>query len=151
MLNKQEKLSNVVIENMITEIDYNFRWNFQDVLKEMKLHTHKCQYLCYQNKEKLQEAEICSRNCFLPLLNSKKNISIIMENNKENFEKCKLNAEGTFAKDQGGYRRQVYKCLEKYTQDLDQSKDEIEYIYKGYMKNFEILLGPDVKGEEKKI
>ena len=140
MINKQEKLSNAVIDNMITEVDYKFRQNFQDVIKEMKSFTHKCQYLCYQNKEKLQDAEICSRNCFLPLLNSKKNISILIENNKENFEQCKLNAEGVYAKDAGGYRRQIFKCLEKYTQDLDQNKDEIEYIYKGYMKNFDILL-----------
>ena len=149
MLNKQEKLSNPVIDNMIIEIDYNFRMNFQDVIKEMKLLTHKCQHLCYLKQEKLQDAEMCSRKCFLPLLNSKKNISILLENCKENFEKCKLNAEGTFAKDQGGYRRQVYKCLEKYTLDLDHNKDEIEYIYKGYMKNFEILL--DKNEENKKI
>jgi hypothetical protein len=139
MIDINSPVNNVAIEKILLELDFSFRMNFQDLIKEAKLLTHKCQYLCYERKNSLLDAENCARNCYKPLLHAKKNISILIENLKENFEKCKFTAE-TGNKDLVGSRKEVKKCLNKYKTDLDGIKDEAEYIYKGYMKNFDSLI-----------
>jgi hypothetical protein len=145
MINKNEQLSSASIESVMIAFDQQFRLNFKDLIKETKLLTHKCQYLCYKNKEQLTEAENCARNCFKPLLYSKKNISTIIEGVKENFEKCKFNAEAKYGKDPASVRKHTQKCIKSYNEELNSKKDEVEYIYKGYMKNFDVLLSDSDK------
>ncbi len=138
-------VGNSEIEHAISQFDSSYRLNFSDFIKETKLNTHKCQFLCYQNKLNLVEAEECARNCFKPLLNAKKNISVLIEGKKEEFEKCKYQAESK-SKENWYVQKEVEKCVKKYFEEMAGIKEEIEYIYKGYMKNFEFLLN-----EEKKI
>jgi competence transcription factor ComK len=134
-----DPMTNINLEKRISDIDTNFRLLFENQIKEVKLLTHKCQYLCYLNNKTLLDSEECSRNCFKPLLYIKKNISTLVENQKEKFEKCKsdslANNKDTVNKNKG-----ILKCLEIYKQDLNKLKDEGEYIYSGYIKNFETLL-----------
>ncbi len=150
MFNTNEPLSDTMLDNTISEIDQRFRLNFSGLIKESKLNAHKCQYLCYKNKENLLEAESCARNCYKPILYSKKNISSLIENVKEAFEKCKFTAQ-SINKEQGLIRKEVLKCVNKYNIDLNGIKDEVEYIYKGYMKNFEVLLPKFENEGENKI
>ncbi len=147
MLSKDEPITKAEVDNTISKIDQNFRLNFHELIKEAKMKTHNCQFLCYQNNKNLLEGEVCARNCYKPLLYSKKNIASLMENTKENFEKCRFTAEN-LKKERLYLRKELMKCIDKYTSDLDGMKDEVEYIYKGYMKNFEVLMK---NGEERKL
>jgi hypothetical protein len=139
MLNKDDQLSDASIQKLVSECDSEFRLNFQDLIKESKRLTHKLQYLCYENKSTLLEAEECARNCFKPLLYSKLNITTLIENQKEKFEKCLFNAKNTHRENQA-IRKQTLNCLIKYKEDLNGLKDEAEYIYKGYMKNYDDMI-----------
>lgn len=35
---------------------------------------------------------------------------------------------------------EINKCLKEYQKSLDEKKEEIEFIYEGYTKNFEKLI-----------
>lgn len=150
MLGKEVPVHNPTIDNAVLELDSSFRLNFKDLIKESKLYAHKCQYLCYEKRNDLLEAESCARNCFKPILHSKKNISVLIENLKENFEKCRFTAQ-TVNKDETGAKKGIVKCLKKYQSDLDGLKEEVEYIYKGYMKNFDSLIAEAEKKEKNDI
>lgn len=150
MLSKDEVINEKLIENSILIIDQQFRLKFQDLIKESKLNSHKCQYMCYQKNLSLLDSEVCARNCYKPILYSKKNISILIENVKENFEKCKFTVESA-TKDNSVKIKDIGKCLNKYKTDLDGLKDEVEYIYKGYMKNYDLLFSEMQNENELKI
>ena len=137
--------SDTFIDQKVSEIDNKFRDSFTDNIIEVKKLTHKCQYECY-NKTNLHESEECARNCFLPMLFIKKNISKLIENSKEGLEKCKFNASSN-NNDGKYYNTKIFRCLKNYEDDIFKTKDEADYIYKGYLKNFSELL----KEENKKI
>jgi hypothetical protein len=128
------------IEKIISEIDHQFRFNFQDLIKETKLFTHKCQFLCYKDKTSLKESEECARNCFKPMLYIKKHVAGLVEKQKEEFEKCKFTAENQY-KESSAKNKALTKCIEDYSKELLKMKGEVEYIYKGYAKNFNELIG----------
>jgi len=125
-----------LIDYKIINIDKRYRELFKDYIIESKKLTHNCQFNCYNNKNvDLKESENCSRNCFLPMIHIKKNISKLIENCKENFEKCKQNANL-----EKSNRSKIDKCLENYEKDLMLNKEEAEYIYSGYLKNLNELM-----------
>jgi hypothetical protein len=129
-------LTDYYIDYMINENDKNYRKNFFDLIKTTKLHTHKCQYECYNNDTNdLTILEECARKCFKPLLYIKKNVSSLIENHKENFEKCRTTVRAKYS-DSKSINQELEKCIDSYNKALTNSKDEVEYIYKGYMKNF---------------
>jgi hypothetical protein len=102
--------------------------------------------LCFQNKKNLLDSENCARNCYKPILYSKKNVSILIENLKESLEKCRFDIQ-LKSDDVNMVKKETDKCLEKYKLGLNGIKDEVEYIYKGYMKNYDML----IQEAEKKI
>jgi len=139
-------LSDSTIDKSTMDIDKYYREKFGPLILEAKKQTHKCQYECYSNTENknLEAAENCARNCFMPMLHIKKNITILVENCKENFEKCKtLSISKTNSTRYDSSK--IYKCLDKYEKELTNTKDEAEYIYKGYMKNFDDLISEAAK------
>jgi hypothetical protein len=140
-------LSNASVDNFVSNFDAQFRLTFKELIKEAKLNTHKCQYLCYLNKKELVEAEECARDCFKPLLYSKKNISVLIEGKKEEFEKCRFSSESR-NKENNVNAKDIKKCLEKYQREMFGLKEEIDYIYKGYMKNYEGLISELEKGKK---
>jgi len=133
-------LSENFVNNKTTEIDKKYRENFKEYNIEAKRLTHKCQFECYNKiKENIYEAESCARNCFLPLIYIKKNISKISENCKENLEKCKFSASSN--NNDGRYEHnKIRRCLKLYEDELFKTKDEAEYIYSGYIKNFSDIM-----------
>lgn len=140
---------NVIIYKTL-EIDQKYRETFKEYIIEAKRLTHQCQYQCYDKiKDNLNDAEKCARDCFLPMIYIKKNISKLIENCKENLEKCKFNA--SFNNNDGKYdNNKVKRCLKTYEEDLFKTKDEAEYIYAGYMKNYADLI-KDSDSNDKKI
>jgi hypothetical protein len=131
-------LTDFNLDYLINEVDKAYRGNFFDLIKQTKLLTHKCQYECYNtNINDLNKLEDCARKCFKPLVYIKKNVSTLVENHKENFEKCKINARAKFSESKY-LNQELNRCVETYSKNLNNSKDEIEYIYKGYMKNLNI-------------
>jgi hypothetical protein len=142
-------ISTAAADNLISTLDSQFRLNFKDLIKQAKLNTHKCQYMCYTNKKELIDAEECARNCFKPLLYAKKNISTLIEIKKEEFEKCRFASESR-NKENSLNAVEIKKCISKYQNDLNGLKDEIDYIYNGYMKNYDTLLA-EFENTEKKI
>jgi hypothetical protein len=128
-------LTDYYIDYTISEIDKNYRKNFNELIKLTKSKTHKCQYECYNtNTNELDILEECARKCFKPLLYIKKNVSTLIENHKENFEKCRTNVRAKYS-DNNSINKELEKCIDTYSKALTNSKDEVEYIYKGYMKN----------------
>jgi hypothetical protein len=143
-------IPNSQIEESIVTYDSSYRLNFSSLIKEMKLKTHKCQLKCYESLTNLLESEECARNCFKPLLNTKKNISLLLEEKKENFEKCKTSCEIN-SKPNWYNLNKVNICLKKYYEEVSSLKEEVEYIYRGYMKNFEYLNDEKYQSEKKII
>lgn len=139
-MNSQINFSENVISYKTLEIDKKYRETFKDYIIEAKKLTHQCQYECYNKiKDNLSEAEKCARECFLPMIYIKKNISKLIENCKENLEKCKFNASSNIS--DGKYENnKVKKCLKVYEEELFKTKEEAEYIYTGYMKNYSELI-----------
>jgi hypothetical protein len=137
-------IPNSQVEESIASYDASYRMNFSNLIKEMKLNTHKCQLNCYENLsfKSLEDSEECARNCFKPLLNTKKSISLLLEQKKDNFERCKSSCESSSKPNWYNYKK-VTQCLNQYYQEVSSLKEEVEYIYKGYMKNFEYLLNTD--------
>lgn len=130
------------VEKQLDDIDKKFRLNFSKEIKEIKLKTHLCQFKCYNSDISLLDAESCSRNCFQPFLHVKKNATILIENNKEVFEKCKT----IVLLKQKQYKvvvKEMHDCLLKYQMNLNSNLDEIKYIYQGYMKNFDTLINDE--------
>ena len=137
-MKKNEEISDEFVNNFVTNYDKNYRNHFEQLIRENKKLTHKCQYECYENKQKLSEGEECARNCFQPLLFSKKNISYLMEGIKEHFEKCRFNSSqllGTPSKNNA-----LKNCILEYDEKMLGIKDEVEFIYKGYIKNFDEII-----------
>jgi len=139
-MKSQISFSENVINYKTLEIDQKYREMFKEKIIEAKRLTHHCQYECYNNiKDNLSESEECARNCFLPLIYIKKNISKLIENCKENLEKCKFNA--SYNNNDGKYdNNKVKRCLKIYEEELIKTKEEAEYIYDGYMKNYDDLI-----------
>jgi hypothetical protein len=63
----------------------------------------------------------------------------LMEKCRENFDKCKLKAHSSYT-DATTLNNVTQKCIKTYKEDLEKIKDEIEYLYQGYGKNFDTLL-----------
>jgi hypothetical protein len=145
MFNSENLTNDAVVDDQIAEIDKKFRLNFPDLIMESKMLTHKCQFLCYKNRTNLLDTEECARKCFQPFLHIKKNVSGIVENMKEKFEKCRTVARNKRGNSLGLLNKDIERCISSYIEDINKSKDEIEYIYKGYMKNFEVLLKDNEK------
>ncbi len=134
-MNKNEEISEDFINNFVNSYDKNYRLHFEQYIKENKKLTHLCQYECYNKIKKLLDGEVCSRKCFEPLLFSKRDISTIIEGVKENFHKCRFNASQQNAVNVRN--KLVKECMLDYDLKMKEKKDEIEYIYKGYLKNLE--------------
>ena len=132
-------VSDSLIDNSEMEIDRKYRNNFSSLIIETKKLTHKCQLECYSNNNNLEISENCARNCFSPMLFIKKNITKLTENCKEDLEKCKAHSVSKLHSAKYDSSK-IFKCLEKYENDLLKTKDEAEYIYLGYMKNFDDLI-----------
>ena len=137
-----EPANDFSLDYVIDETDKQYRNNFELLIIESKLKAHKCQYRCYENIKNLNDAEKCARKCFMPILYIKKNVSNLIENFKEEFEKCRTIGRSNY-KDNKSLRNELTKCVETYKKNLDGAKEEIEYIYNGYMKNFDDLLNND--------
>jgi hypothetical protein len=133
-----EPMTDFTLDYLIDEIDKKYRQNFAKLIIECKLNSHKCQTNCYEFAKDLDKAELCARNCFKPILYTKKNVANIIENLKEDFEKCRVTVRSNY-KEPKAINSQLDKCIEKYNKDLESAKEEIEYIYNGYMKNYEEL------------
>lgn len=124
-----------LVDLKVKIIDENFQQNFRLNIIEVKKLTHLCQYECYKGINDLNKAENCARNCFAPMLSIKKNTSKLIENCREDLEKCKFNASSN--NNDGKYNAiKIKRCLQVYEKDLLNTKDEAEYIYNGYIKNF---------------
>ncbi len=134
-----EAMTDFSLDYLIDEIDKNYRLNFSKLIIDSKFNAHKCQTTCYEFTKDLVKAETCARNCFKPILYTKKNVTNIIENIKEDFEKCRTTVRSNY-KEPKAINVQLDKCVQNYTNSLDATKDEIEYIYKGYMKNFDELI-----------
>jgi hypothetical protein len=134
-------VSDSTLDASVMDIDKNYRNKFCPLILEAKKQTHKCQFECYSNKDNitLELGENCARKCFAPMLQIKKNISKLVENCKENLEKCKANSVSKSNSSKYDSHK-IYKCLENYEKDLENTRDESEYIYVGYMKNFDELI-----------
>jgi len=128
--------SNNLIDYKILEIDKRYREKFKHQIIEAKKLTHNCQYLCYNSiRTDLNDAEKCAKNCFLPMIHIKKNIGSLIETSKDNFEKCKSTASNGNNKSEFEINK-IDDCLNIYQEELNKTKEEAEYIYAGYMKNF---------------
>ena len=73
------------------------------------------------------------------MLHVKQNISKLLDSSKEKLDKCKLNAK--LIKNEGKYENEkIIECLQIYEEDLFKTKEEGEYIFTGYIKNFSDLM-----------
>jgi ribosome-binding ATPase YchF (GTP1/OBG family) len=128
-------INDYTIDYIISETDKDYRKEFTGLIKETKLKTHQCQYECYKSDSNdLSILEECARKCFKPLLYIKKNVSTLIENHKENLEKCRVGVRSKY-NDARTINMEIERCIENYKKALNSSKDEVEFIYKGYMKN----------------
>jgi len=136
-MNKQDEISDDFINQFVKNYDKKYRLSFDSLIRDHKKSTHLCQYNCYETKQKLVEGEECARNCFQPLLFSKKNISYLIESIKEHFEKCRFNTSQlpTVQLRNNTLRN----CMLEYDEKMLAIKNDVEYIYKGYLKNFDEL------------
>ena len=128
------------IDYATINIDSEFRIKIEKSIINTKLLTHQCQYNCYNQNNTLINAENCARNCFKPLIFIKKNVTKLIENAKEKFEKCKINNKIKSQASAVLYNMEIRKCIYEYRGNLDEMKEEVEFIYDGYSKNFENLL-----------
>jgi len=149
-MKSQISFSENIISYKTLEIDQKYRELFKEYIIEAKRLTHQCQFECYNKiKENLSDAEKCARDCFLPMIYIKKNVSKLIENCKENLEKCKFNASSN--NNDGKYdNNKVKRCLKIYEEELFKTKDESEYIYSGYMKNYADVI-KNVENNQNKI
>ena len=139
-MNKGEFLDDISFEILSNKIDSDFRVKIEKSILNTKLLTHKCQLNCYNQYNSLIKAEECAQNCFKPMIFIKKNVSNLIENAKEKLEKCKVNNKINNQTSSVFHNMEIRKCLIDYSRNLDEKKEEIEFIYDGYCKNFEELL-----------
>ncbi len=139
-MNTEKSFSENYINNITEEIDQKYRETFKDLIIEAKRLTHQCQYECYDKiKKDLLAAENCARECFMPMIYIKKNIAKLIENCKEDLEKCKFFASSN--NNDGKYENyKIKRCIKLYEEELHKTKDEAEYIYAGYLKNYPDLM-----------
>ncbi len=139
-MNDEKNFTENLIDYDVLKINKKYRESFGELIIESKKLTHECQLECYNKiKKDLKEAEKCSRNCFLPMIHIKKNITKLMESSEENLEQCKT--KSLLNKFDVKYdRSKIIECLTKYEEDLFKTRDESKYIYSGYMKNFSSLI-----------
>ena len=139
-MNKGEFIDDMTFEQVANSVDAEFRIKIEKSILNAKLLTHKCQFKCYSDNSKLGTAENCARNCFKPMIFIKKNVTRLMENTKEKLEKCKVNNKINSQNYASLYNMEQKKCFVEYTKNLDDLKDEVEFIYEGYCKNFDKLM-----------
>lgn len=139
-MNKGEILDDAGLDKLVDKHDSLFRISFEKNILNTKLLTHKCQYLCYNSNTSILKAEECARNCYKPMMMIKKNVTRLYENAKEKFEKCKFDKKMLSNTSATLYNMQVKNCLSEYSKNMEESKEEIEFIYEGYTKNFEKLI-----------
>jgi len=73
------------------------------------------------------------------MLMIKKNVTSLMENAKEKLEKCRADKRITLQSSSVVYNNELRRCIKDYNTNLEEMKEEIEFIYEGYSKNFEKL------------
>jgi hypothetical protein len=78
----------------------------------------------------------------------KKNVTSLMENAKEKMEKCRVDKKIFLQASAMNYNIELRKCIRDYETNLNEMREEIEFIYEGYTKNFEKLIQEN-KGTEK--
>lgn len=127
-------------DTLLSHSDAAFRNTIQSSIIKVKLLTHQCQSNCYQNNSKINEAENCARTCFQPLLQIKKNVTKLMDVQKEKLMKCKTDNFLRKEESANFYNLAIKKCFMAYSKNLEEIKEEIEFIYDGYTKNFESLI-----------
>ena len=145
-MNKGQLVDDVGFDAAITVIDTNFRAKLEKSIISTKLLTHKCQASCYEQNSEINPAEDCARNCFKPMMMIKKNVTKLIENEKEKLIKCKVDKKIHEKTSSPYYNSQIQGCLLEYSKRLMELKDEIEFIYEGYNKNFEKLF-PEKKNK----
>jgi|LauGreDrversion4_2_1035121.scaffolds.fasta_scaffold263781_1 hypothetical protein len=147
-MNKGETIDDLTFDKLITNFDNKFRNSYEKQILNTKLLTHKCQFNCYNHNTSLLNAEDCARNCYKPMLMIKKNVTSLMENAKEKMEKCRVDKKIFLQASAMNYNIELRKCIRDYETNLNEMREEIEFIYEGYTKNFEKLIQEN-KGTEK--
>lgn len=147
-MKKGEIIDDVTLDKLITNSDSVFRYSFEKHILNTKLLTHKCQFICYNDNTSLIKAEDCARNCYKPMLMIKKNITSLIENAKEKLEKCRVDKKIFIQASSMNYNVEVNKCVKEYNKNLEEMKEEIEFIYEGYTKNFEKLIPENNRTEK---
>jgi hypothetical protein len=139
-MNRTDALSDSDFESCLNQTDLFFRKTIEKKIIDTKFLTHQCQANCYNQPTDLAKAEECARNCFQPMINVKRNVTKIVEIAREKVMKCKV--DNMFRKDGSiaFFNVEMQKCIARYKKNMEESKEEIEFIYDGYNKNFEKLL-----------
>ena len=118
-LSKQER-------EVLNQVDTNFRFKFSDQIIYFKTKTLECQVNCYKKySTDLRKSEICSKDCSLPYFAANTNISLLISKARDIYISC----TETSTKD---------KCLNLYEKKLDNSTDEINFIYKGFLNKLNL-------------
>lgn len=89
-MNRGEIIEDQSFDKIVKNLDESFRNKLEKNIINTKLLTHKCQYYCFNDNTSIEKAEECARNCYKPMMMIKKNVTKLIENEKEKLEKCKV-------------------------------------------------------------
>lgn len=130
-LNDQEKL-----DEMIRKCHTSFRLSFAKEIMNFKLKTHECQLNCYRkfhNENDLYKAELCAKDCALPLLGANVSITKLISKIDKDHNECRNLIE---SKDSNVSISAYSKCFHQFRNNLVAQREEIKFIYDGFYKQF---------------
>ena len=143
IISYNNELSNTIrsetFDRLVDDIQNNFRLNFSNIIIQFKHKTHICQQKCYNKPNSLLEAEKCADKCYAPLFSAHENIMNLTDDKRKKLEDCRFETFSNY-KEAESRNYLIKNCLLKYKEDLESSKGEIEYIYKGYYSKLESLI-----------
>lgn len=126
-------ITNDMFYKLTDDLRNDYRLSFTNIIIDFKHKTHLCQIKCYETKDRnLLKIEDCADNCYTPLFNANENITKLITISNNSLENCR--AQALISNQESIGRNHLLKqCLIKYKKDLEKQKDEINYIYNGYL------------------
>lgn len=123
--------NNIDIAKEVLDAQNKIRKDLAKYIIKYKYKTHDCQASCYKrhiSSNDIFQAENCSKKCSLGLQNCNDTISTLLYAKDREYSLCLIKSNKNNAEEM--------KCLNKYKQEIANSKKDIEKIY---VKNLKYL------------